>query len=75
MELLPEEGAADWRDIKTITWQEPVWVCKFCQGRNNKGRRNGVIDKSTLWNGVVYYDGEEYYLAIVEAPKEDSSRG
>jgi len=46
-----------------------------CQGRNGEGRRNRVIDKSTFWNGVVYYVREEYYLAIVEAPKEDSSGG
>jgi len=46
-----------------------------CQGQNGGGQRNRVIDKSTLWNGVVYYIGEEYYLAIVEAPKEDSGGG
>ena len=32
MKLLLEEGAADWWDIRIKTWQEPVWVCKFCQG-------------------------------------------
>jgi len=44
-----------------------------CQEWNGGGWRNGVIDKSTLWNGVMYYIGEEYYLAIVETPKEDFS--
>jgi len=43
MELLPEEGAADWRDIRIKTRQEPVWVCKFCQEWNSGGRRYKVI--------------------------------
>jgi len=65
MELLLEEGAADWQDIRAKTQQEPVWVCKFYQGWNCRGWRCRVIDKSTLWNGVMYYVTEEYYLAIV----------
>jgi len=28
-----------------------------------------VIDKSTLWNGVMYYVGEKYYLANSINPK------
>ena len=37
----------------------------LCQERNFGGWRCKVIDKSTLWDGVMYYVGEEYYLAIV----------
>jgi len=55
--------------------QDVIWSRGRCQGRNGGGWRNRVIDKSTLWNGVVYFVREEYYLAILEAPKEDSSRG
>jgi len=65
MELLLEEGAADWQDIRTKARQEPVWVCKFCQGQNFGRRRYRVVDRTTLQNGVMYYVGEEYYLAIV----------
>ena len=36
-----------------------------CQEWNYRGQKNRVIDKSTLWNGVMYYIGGEYYLAIV----------
>jgi len=36
MELLPEEGAADWRDIRIKTRQKPVLVCKFCQERMDR---------------------------------------
>jgi len=37
----------------------------LCQGRNFREWRCKVIDKSTLWDGVIYYVGEEYYLVIV----------
>ena len=37
----------------------------LCQGQNFGGWRCKVIDKSTLWDGVMYHVGEEYYLAIV----------
>jgi len=52
MELLPEEGAADWWDIRIKTWQEPVWVCKFCQGRMDGVWRNRVIIE--LYSGMMY---------------------
>jgi len=74
IELLLEEGAADWRDIRTKAQQEPVQVCKFCQGQNGGGWRSKVIDKSILWNRVVYYVRGEYYLALVRTPRKDSSR-
>ena len=31
----------------------------LCQGQNFRGQKNGVIGKSILWNGVMYYIGEE----------------
>ena len=37
----------------------------LCQGWNFGGRRSVVIDKSILWNRVMYYVGKEYYLAMV----------
>jgi len=46
MELLPEEGAADWQDIRTKAQQEPVSVCKFCQGQNFGEQRCRVIDRN-----------------------------
>jgi len=46
IELLLEEGAADWWDIRIKTWQELVWVCKFCQGWNLGGQRYKVIDRN-----------------------------
>jgi len=47
-----------------------IQLTQICQGQNSRGwnsrgQRNRVIDKSILWNGVIYYVGEEYYLAIV----------
>jgi len=38
---------------------------QICQGWNFRKWRCRVIDKSTLWSGVMYYIREEYYLAIV----------
>jgi len=37
----------------------------MCQEWNCRGWRSKVIDKSTLWNGVMYYVREEYYLVMV----------
>jgi len=40
------------------------------------GERNYIIIIFPEYdrNGVMYYVGEEYYLVIVETPKEDFSR-
>jgi len=35
------------------------------QGQNFGEQRYRVIDKSTLWNGVMYYVREEFDLVIV----------
>jgi len=60
IELLPEEGAADWRDIRTKTRQELVSVYKFCQGWNLWWKqRSEVVYRGTLWNGIRYYAGRE----------------
>jgi len=43
-------------------------VCRIlasCQGQKGRGQRSGVIDRSILWNRVMYYIGEEYYLVMV----------
>jgi len=66
MELLLEEGAADWWDIRIKAQQEPVWVCKFCQGRNSRGRRYKVIvrNHTPFWSNVQCRGG--MYLAMVE---------
>jgi len=52
MELLPEERAADRQDIRTKAQQEPVWVCKFCQGRMDKVWRDEVIIE--LYSRMMY---------------------
>jgi len=51
MELLPEEGAVDWWDIRIKIWQEPVWVYKFYQGWTNRVWRNRVGIE--LYSGVI----------------------
>ena len=52
MELLLEEGAADWWDIRIKTRQELVWVCKFCQGRMDGVWRNRIIIE--LYSRMMY---------------------
>jgi len=51
-DLVPNSGLAE-------------YSLQFCQGQNFRKWRYRVIDKSTPWNGVMYYIGEEFDLAIV----------
>jgi len=72
MELLPEERAADWRDIRIKTWQELVWVCKFCQGQNFGGWRYRVVDRNYTpeWSKVLYQRGMLLSDSIKKTPAD-----
>jgi len=74
MELLPEERAADWWDIRIKIRQEPVWVCKFCQGRTDRVWRNRVM--IALYSGMMYYTISEnrYYLTVIAIPERRLQR-
>jgi len=66
IELLLEEEAADWRDIRIKTQQEPVLVCKFCQGQNSGGRRYKVIVRNPTPFQSNIQCRRGMYLAMIE---------